>query len=503
MAKIRSVLGRVYEIVNLINKGGMGEVYLGIHRELDKKRAVKIIHKDLAKDEEFRKRFYQEAKLAASLDHPGIIDIYDFGATDDFDYIIMPYIEGMTLRDKLIQEGRSEPEECIRLMILITDALGYAHDNNVIHRDIKPSNIMIDKQGKAIITDFGVSKSLKDDLTMHDTSLTLPGKMVGSPQYMSPEQIKGLPADKRSDLYSLGIVFYEMITGCFPFKSKDTSRIYETPCKPEEHVPDIPDKLANIIMKLIENSPDVRYQDCHELLDDLRMCQSAGYFSEKTQPVQLTGSKGFNLFQVKKQIALVLAFVFGAGIIWILSLPDRIEPNVSEELNNKQNIIQVTEVSFEAVLEDVKALGRKKEAAFLKLWTDKENFRIGDSVSYHFQSEKDCYVVILNLTTSGELIQIFPNKFNPDQFVQRDTIYSIPEASLDIALEITGPPGKDELIVLAAEKPFNLFSTDFENQPFFALNKEDHAQTDKISSNIRKAEKLDLAQKRITYWIDD
>ncbi len=295
MAKIRSVLGPKYEIINLINKGGMGEVYLGIHRELNKKRAIKIIHKDLGKDDEFRKRFYQEAKLAASLEHPGIIDIYDFGANDDFDYIIMPYIEGLTLRDKLMQEGRSEPEECIRLMILITDALCYAHDDNVIHRDIKPSNIMTDKQGKVIITDFGVSKSLKDDLTVHDSSLTLPGKMLGSPQYMSPEQIKGLPADKRSDLYSLGIVFYEMITGQFPFSSKDTSRIYETPCRPEKHVADIPDKLVDVIMKLIENSPDMRYQDCHELLDDLKKSQSAVYFSEKTQPVQTVGIRVFIL----------------------------------------------------------------------------------------------------------------------------------------------------------------------------------------------------------------
>ncbi len=482
----------------------MGEVYLGIHRELNKKRAIKIIHKDLGKDDEFRKRFYQEAKLAASLEHPGIIDIYDFGANDDFDYIIMPYIEGLTLRDKLMQEGRSEPEECIRLMILITDALCYAHDDNVIHRDIKPSNIMTDKQGKVIITDFGVSKSLKDDLTVHDSSLTLPGKMLGSPQYMSPEQIKGLPADKRSDLYSLGIVFYEMITGQFPFSSKDTSRIYETPCRPEKHVADIPDKLVDVIMKLIENSPDMRYQDCHELLDDLKKSQSAVHFSEKTQPVQTVGIRVFILFQVKKRITLILAlaFVFGAGIIWTF-LSDKPEPDVSEELNNKQEIIQVAEVSFESIVEDMKALGQKKEAAFFQFWTDRENFRIGDLISYHFQSEKDCYVLVLNLTTAGELIQIFPNKDNSSQFVQKDKNYSIPEASLDIDLEITGPPGKDEILVLTAEKPFSLFPTSFESQPFFVLNKDDQALLDKISSNIQKTGKLDLAQKRMSYRIID
>lgn len=505
-AKIRSVLGHKYEIVNLINKGGMGEVYLGIHRDLDKKRAVKIVHKDLGRDEEFRKRFYREAKLAASLNHPGIIDIYDFGAHDDFDYIIMPYIEGLTLRDKLGQEGRAEPDECLRMMILITDALCYAHDNNVIHRDIKPSNIMTDERGNIIITDFGVSKDLRDDnLTLHDNNLTLPGKMIGSPQYMSPEQIKGLHADKRSDLYSLGLVFFEMITGEFPFNARDGARIYETPRRPEEYVPDIPPLLADIIMKALENSPDQRYQNCHEILDDLEKCKYAGIFSEKTQPAQTADSRCSNLscsgVYRWTGLALGLALIFGAGIFWLFH-SDNLESRISEKADHEQNIIQKHEVSFESLVEKVKMLGRKREAAFFQLWTDKSEFKIGDSISYHFESEKDCYVLVLNLTTSGDLIQVFPNKFNSSQFVQKNTKYLIPENPLDIRLEVTGPPGKDEILVLAGEVPFDLFSATYENQPFFELNKENQVLSDKIISNIQTAEKLDLAQKRISYWIE-
>jgi serine/threonine protein kinase len=264
--KIRSALGNKYEIRELIAEGGMGQIYLGIHQSLCKKVAIKIIHQELTKDKKLRERFRREAKSAAKLHHPGIIDIYDFGSKDGFDFLIMPYIEGITLKEKLLKEGKTELKECLRLMIAVADALAYAHENEVIHRDIKPANIMIDRQHNVIITDFGISK----DLGSSDSALTAVGMMVGSPRYMSPEQIKSLPSDKRSDIYSLGIVFYEMVTGRHPFEGKDMFAFYhahvsEIPPRP----PGVPEPVVDIIMKMVEKAPENRFQNSRQLLKSL------------------------------------------------------------------------------------------------------------------------------------------------------------------------------------------------------------------------------------------
>ena len=264
--KIRSALGNKYEIRELIAEGGMGQIYLGIHQSLGKKVAIKIIHQELTKDKKLRERFRREAKSAAKLHHPGIIDIYDFGSKDGFDFLIMPYIEGITLKEKLLKEGKTELKECLRLMIAVADALAYAHENEVIHRDIKPANIMIDRQHNVIITDFGISK----DLGSSDSALTAVGMMVGSPRYMSPEQIKSSPSDRRSDIYSLGIVFYEMVTGRHPFEGKDMFAFYhahvsEIPSRP----PGVPEPVVDIIMKMVEKAPENRFQDSRQLLKSL------------------------------------------------------------------------------------------------------------------------------------------------------------------------------------------------------------------------------------------
>lgn len=270
---ITNALGDKYEIKDLMQAGGMGKIFLGIHKALGRKVAIKIIHQELVKNEEFKQRFYREAKLAASLDHPGIMDIYDFGSNDDFDYIIMPFIDGETFQQRIKRDGPFEISEAVELMIKIAEALHYAHQHNVYHRDIKPSNIMLDHQGRVIIADFGISKEIGD------SDLTAPNTILGSPRYMSPEQIKGEPVDARSDLYSLGLVFYEMLAGKHPFHGKDTTAIYyaqahEIPARPETFVADIPGPLAGIIMRLLEKTPDNRFADGGELLKSLRDYQS-------------------------------------------------------------------------------------------------------------------------------------------------------------------------------------------------------------------------------------
>lgn len=528
LAKVRAVLGEKYDIESLIAKGGMGDIYLGIHRALDRRVAIKIIHQELSKDELFRKRFCREAKLAASLDHPVIIDIYDFGSKGDFDYIIMPYIEGSTLQEKLGRKKRLGLPECLRLMVVLTDALSYAHQNNVVHRDIKPSNIMIDNQGHIILTDFGISKGLGNG------DVTAPHTILGSPKYMSPEQIKGEDVDARSDLYSLGIVFYEMITSKHPFDNKDAislfyCHLHEVPERPEVCVPDIPDMLCDMIMKLLEKSPERRYQSGRELLKDLETCRSTlsaysgtdmdatwaetGLMGKETRSIgrstkPLSPQQGFQstadgLFKgtepltkrrkVDTRIVAILgvSLILVVGVLWLILHKSSPQPDETT----------ATEPSFDSMVKRVLALGQEKEADFLQVTADKSIYSIGDSISYRFRSEKPCYLVVLNLTPGGDLVQLFPNKFSTSQFVQARKDYMIPEHTANIALKVTGPAGEEKIVALAAEAPFELLSATFEGQPFFQVNKKDLELLGKISKNIQTAQRLSLAQKRSSYSI--
>jgi serine/threonine protein kinase len=594
--KIKSTLENKYEIKSLIAKGGMGEVYLGIHRALDKRVAIKIIHQELSKNEEIKKRFYREAKLAAGLDHPGIIDIYDFGGKDDFNYIIMPYIEGSTLKEKLDKEGKLGLRECLRLMIAIADALSYAHSKNVIHRDIKPANIMIDNKGNIILTDFGISKDLGD------VDLTLPDSVLGSPKYMSPEQIKGLKVDTRSDLYALGLIFYEMITGKHPFEGKDTTSLYyshvhETPRRLEDFAPDVPNRIGDIILKLLEKSPEKRYQSGDQLVKDLEGCSSSfsdgsrldvdatmadikalpdeeqtriasgeseAHLIEGASQALLQGRGPESMVREKKSslqerkglkwvVPLsALALIGVIAIVWIMrpssatkTVPEQKTATTETSLGHKEKVIPVSEgqanvqeplpavtsgksepeivatlrprpdealpprpveslrakPSFDSIVKEVLALGQEREAAFLKLWVNKPEFRIGDSISYKFQSQQDCYVVVFVITPGGELIQLFPNRFSLTQFIEAKKNYSIPGGEIDIALEVTGPPGNEVLVALASEAPFNPLFASYESQPFFVLDKDNQALLEKIGENVQAMERLNLAQRRLSYAI--
>ena len=572
---IKRALEPKYEIKELIATGGMGDVYLGVHGALDRRVAIKIIHHELKKDEQFRKRFHREAKLSASLDHPVIVDVYDFGSKDDFDYLIMQYVEGSTLQEKLEKEGKLGLREGLRLMMVLADALSYAHQKNVIHRDIKPSNIMVDNDGHVVLTDFGISKGLGD---ADVTDVTAPNTVLGSPKYMSPEQIKGVDVDSRSDLYSLGVVSYEMITGKHPFGGKDTTalfycHVHEVPERPEACAPEIPGQLCNIIMKLLDKVPEGRYQNADQLLQDLKRCdtelfaasrmdvdatladassvaggmetlmanrpsetriQDATHGSISERPAAKKepfwkARRGYKYAALGLLAGIVVVFI----LVTLIRRPSK-ESAVSEEKAEGTSIAlkqekgqelphgaTVTEAgsgsmadsgeeseealtsgkSFDEIVKSVLALGQEREAGYVHLWTDKRRFNVGDLVSYHFRSDKDCYVVLLNVTAGGELIQIFPNKFTVTQFVQAGKDYTIPGGQADFALRITGPLGKEEIVALAAKAPFDLLPATYEGQSFFQVSKDDQAILERIRENIQSLREVDVAQKRISYSI--
>lgn len=267
------VLGNRYEIIEKIGEGGMALVYKARCRLLNRYVAIKVLKDEFVNDEEFIKKFRRESQAAASLSHPNIVSIYDVGMEriDDHDvyYIVMEYIKGKTLKDLIKEKRKLSVEETIDYSIQIAEALEHAHKNHIVHRDIKPHNIMITEDGRVKVTDFGIARAATFS-TVTNTST-----VVGSVHYFSPEQARGRYTDEKSDIYSLGIVMYEMITGKVPFEgdspiSVALKHIQEEIVPPREIDSSIPVGLQNIILKCVKKNQSDRYSSATQLLSDLR-----------------------------------------------------------------------------------------------------------------------------------------------------------------------------------------------------------------------------------------
>lgn len=265
-------LGR-YIITSELGQGAMGVVYKATDPLIDRVVAIKTINLGLALDEkeEYEGRFYQEAKAAGRLSHPNIVTIYDVGKSGDVAYIAMEFLQGREVRD-ILNDGEILPvAETLQISSQVALGLAYAHEHGIVHRDIKPSNIMVIRDGHVKITDFGIAR-------MESASVrTQTGMVLGSPKYMSPEQVMGKLIDQRSDIFSLGVMLYEMLAGRPPFMGENVNAImYQTlngiPPPPSTLNPAIPDMLNFIVAKALAKSLDDRYQNAKELADDLRDC---------------------------------------------------------------------------------------------------------------------------------------------------------------------------------------------------------------------------------------
>ena len=259
-----------FELVRKIGQGGMGEVWLATQVSLDRPVAVKVLPRALASQENFIERFQREAKAAASLVHPNVIQIYAYGIHEGTPYFAMEYVEGEDLQQRMRAVQQLDVREIVEVMIGVGAALRAAHEKGLIHRDIKPSNVMIDKNGVVKVMDFGLAKATSSG----SKNLTHAGLIMGTPNYLSPEQGRGDPLDGRSDLYSLGVVMYELLTGALPFRADTPAglifkHVYEPPPSPKEVRPDIPPFLVEVTLKLLEKDPDDRYKGAAEFLADL------------------------------------------------------------------------------------------------------------------------------------------------------------------------------------------------------------------------------------------
>jgi len=266
-------LGGRYEIIERIGGGGMALVYKAHDILLNRNVAVKILRQQFVHDEEFVRRFRREAQAAASLSHPNIVSVYDVGQQDDTHYIVMEYVEGRNLNDIIKERAPLQPEEAVRIAAQICDALDHAHNNQIIHRDIKPHNILIGKNGRVKVTDFGIARAVTS------STITQTGSVVGSVHYLSPEHAKGVVTGEKSDLYSLGVVLYQMVTGRLPFLGESPISValkhlqdgFEEPRKVNPH---IPQSLENVILRAMRKNPGERYASAREMLDDLETCLS-------------------------------------------------------------------------------------------------------------------------------------------------------------------------------------------------------------------------------------
>ncbi len=357
--RVPKKLGR-YEVLKPLGKGAMGIVYLARDPLIGRVVAIKTFYlKDMMSDaeaEEYRKRFLREAQSAGILSHPNIVtihDVQDETTRENIPFIAMEYVEGENLKDLLKKGKKFSLEEISKIINQIADALDYAHSHKVIHRDIKPANIMITKDGKVKITDFGVAK-------LETTDMTSDGRTIGTPNYMSPEQARGEKADHRSDIFSLGVMLYELVTGKKPFESPNIARtlqkiMYEPPTPPEKIVPDIHPEIKKVLIKALEKDPDKRFQSAKELAQAFEKAVEVATGKEKSSEPIVHKEK--SVVTVVKQliteekssklkviyIGITLIAVLGLFFIWKL---------ISKKPPDKREKVEV--VSSVSLQEDIK-----------------------------------------------------------------------------------------------------------------------------------------------------
>ena len=279
MLELGTMLSGRYEVLKRVGSGGMADVYMAKDHKLNRNVAVKVLKSEYVEDEKFLKKFETEAQAVARLSHPNIVNIYDVGIEDGINYIVMELAEGITLKEYIRKKGYLSPKETVEISTQIASAISHAHKNHIIHRDIKPQNILVSDTGSIKVTDFGIAKATSSN------TVTSTATAMGSVHYISPEQAKGRFCDEKSDIYSLGITMYEMVTGHVPFDHENGVTIalmhLQNEITPPSQIRDgIPDSLEKIILKCTMKKPEERYQTADDLIADLRLVfedTSGGY----------------------------------------------------------------------------------------------------------------------------------------------------------------------------------------------------------------------------------
>lgn len=352
---IGKIMGNRYELLKQLGGGGMAIVYMGRDTLLNRLVTVKMLRSEFTSDEDFVKRFRREAQAVASLSHPNIVSIYDVGQEDKVHYLVMEYVEGDNLKNLIREQGLVPVDRAVEIARQISDALQHAHENNIVHRDIKPQNILITKEGRPKLTDFGIAREATTaTLTQTDT-------ILGSVHYLSPEQARGETAGPRSDIYSLGIVLYEMVTGVLPFQGETPigvalKHIQESPTPPSSLNPSVAPGLERIITRAMAKNPVDRYQSAKDMAAELERLSGTAVVESKqeddefaTRVIQTIRPKqegsqpaGENRINTRSRqaifwvgIALLIMVIAGAAAFWFyVNVPEVSVPDVAGETEN-------------------------------------------------------------------------------------------------------------------------------------------------------------------------
>lgn len=454
-----------YQIIRTIGEGGMANVYLAYDTILDRNVAVKILRGDLANDEKFVRRFQREAISASSLNHPNIVEMYDVGEDDGKYFIVMEYLEGQTLKSLIKKRGHLSLAEVIDIMLQLTSGIACAHDSYIIHRDIKPQNVLILEDGTVKITDFGIAMALNSN------ELTQTNSVMGSVHYLPPEQANGSGATIKSDIYSLGILMYELLTGKLPFKGENAVEIAIKQMRDPipsvcEFNPEIPQSVENVILKAAAKNPKNRYENALEMHEDLETVLDKSrqdekkyvypYPEQEIEEETITRSKKQENLRSEKQekqkekkenkalmitgivtFVLILISLFIFFVLPILTKPKEVEvPDVSgmttekaeKELEKKG--FSVKDEIVEKVSEEVeeghvistspKAGRTVKKGAIITLNVSKglEKFKLED------YTEKDYTTVKYLLEEKGLTVNMIEKEVTDDDNVKDGTIMS-------------------------------------------------------------------------------
>ncbi len=355
-----------YEIKSIIGEGGMGSVYLAEHTQMHRVVAIKVLLPQFMSRPEIRERFKNEASTLANLQHPNIVGLYDYLEDETGMYLIMEYVEGEPLDDYIKNVTGPMPEERVVPIIKeILSAVGYAHKLNIVHRDIKPANIIVAKNGSVKILDFGIARIIGDG----NKNLTKTGTQMGTIFYMSPEQVEGKSADFRSDIYSLGVTFYQMLTGLNPYEGLTTEYevytkiVQETLPPPQEVYPGVPEYFSSILTKALAKTPNDRFQTCEEFLKAVETKEKIKPIKERmstriAEPIQ-TGTSPSQKNRIATFIGIGLALL-AVVLVVLFVLPkdeddDRFEDSVDECKGQKGTVKGCPDRDFDGIMDKTDA----------------------------------------------------------------------------------------------------------------------------------------------------
>ena len=484
-----------YQIIKSIGEGGMANVYLAYDTILDRDVAVKVLRGDLSNDEKFVRRFQREALNASSLSHPNIVEVYDVGDDNGQYFIVMEYIEGKNLKDLLKKRGKLTTSEVVDIMTQIADGLSVAHDSYIIHRDIKPQNIMILENGLVKITDFGIA------MAMNATQLTQTNSVMGSVHYLPPEQASGKGSTLKSDIYSMGILMYELLTGKLPYRGDNAVEIALKHLKEplpsiRDELPDLPQSVENIILKSAAKNPKNRYNDAREMYEDLKTCLDESRINEPRYEYQYPELDSDNK-KFTKQVEKAISVEEDDGD------NDQVEvKKVSDsELKKENKILVILAAIFVGLVVIVAAF-----VLFLPSILRQDDITVpevaGKTVSEVVNELQD-----LGFEVADETVDISDDKVeegkvvktNPPSGAKRTegTVVTIYVSTGDSKYEIEDYTGKNYLEVKGALEAYNILVYVEKKD---VKNPEDYDEGEIIDQDVKAGEKLG-ARDSITLYI--